>query len=39
MNPALPVRYRVWAGTRGALRAEWAKQLTVPGPAWLLAAA
>jgi ABC-2 type transport system permease protein len=33
------VRYPVWTGGRDMLRAEWAKLLTVTGPAWLLAAA
>lgn len=37
MNAALPVRHAVWTGSREALRAEWTKQVTVPGPAWLLA--
>jgi ABC-2 type transport system permease protein len=32
------VRYPGWAGGRDALRAEWSKLLTAPGPAWLLAA-
>jgi ABC-2 type transport system permease protein len=38
MNAALPARYPIWTGSREALRAEWTKQLTVPGPTWLLAA-
>jgi ABC-2 type transport system permease protein len=38
MNAALSARYPVWTGSRDALRAEWSKLLTVPGPAWLLAA-
>lgn len=36
-TPAL--RYSAWADGRDTLRAEWAKLLTVPTPAWLLAAA
>jgi len=35
---ATATRYRVWAGGRDALRAEWTKLSTVSGPAWLLAA-
>src|SRR5262245_47604772 len=38
MNHALAPRYPSWTGSRDALRAEWTKLLTVPGPAWLLAA-
>jgi ABC-2 type transport system permease protein len=38
MNRAAAVRYPNWAGGRDALRAEWTKLLTVPGPAWLLTA-
>jgi len=38
MNHAPAVRYPGWTGGRDALRAEWTKLLTVPGPAWLLAA-
>jgi len=35
---ARPARYPGWTGGRDALRAEWSKLLTVPGPAWLVAA-
>jgi len=38
MNHAPAVRYPGWLDGRDALRAEWAKLLTVPGPAWLLTA-
>jgi len=38
MNDAPAVRYPGWTGGRDALRAEWSKLLTMPGPAWLLAA-
>jgi ABC-2 type transport system permease protein len=38
MNPAPAVRYPIWTGGRNAVRAEWTKLLTVPGPVWLLAA-
>lgn len=38
MNAAPALRYPSWTGGRDALRAEWTKLLTVPGPAWLLAA-
>jgi ABC-2 type transport system permease protein len=38
MNNTPAVGYPIWAGGRDALRAEWTKLLTVPGPAWLLAA-
>jgi ABC-2 type transport system permease protein len=38
MNLAPAVRHPNWTGSRDALRAEWSKLLTVPGPAWLLAA-
>jgi ABC-2 type transport system permease protein len=38
VNHAPAVRYSTWTGGRNALRAEWTKLLTVPGPAWLLAA-
>jgi len=35
---ATHVRYPIWAGSRGVLRAEFTKLSTVSGPAWLLAA-
>jgi ABC-2 type transport system permease protein len=38
MTHAPAVRYPGWTGSRNALRAEWTKLITVPGPAWLLAA-
>ncbi|MGB6456507.1 MAG: ABC transporter permease [Streptosporangiaceae bacterium] len=38
MSLAAAPRYPVWTGWRDTLRAEWSKLLTVPGPAWLLAA-
>jgi ABC-2 type transport system permease protein len=38
VSHAPAVRYPAWTGGRDALRAEWSKLLTVPGPAWLLAA-
>ncbi|MGH3301334.1 MAG: ABC transporter permease [Streptosporangiaceae bacterium] len=38
MNHAAAVRYPNWTRSRDALRAEWSKLLSVPGPAWLLAA-
>lgn len=38
MNGAPALRYPIWTSSRDALRAEWAKLLTVPGPGWLLAA-
>jgi ABC-2 type transport system permease protein len=38
MNDAPALRYPRWTGGRDALRAEWTKLLTVPDPAWLLAA-
>jgi ABC-2 type transport system permease protein len=38
MSQAVALRYPVWTGWRDTLRAEWTKLITVPGPAWLLAA-
>jgi ABC-2 type transport system permease protein len=38
MSQAAALRYPIWTGWREALRAEWTKLITVPGPAWLLAA-
>jgi ABC-2 type transport system permease protein len=38
MNHSAALRNQGWTGSRNALRAEWSKLLTVPGPAWLLAA-
>jgi ABC-2 type transport system permease protein len=38
MNHTQALRYPAWTGGRNALRAEWTKLLTVPGPAWLVAA-
>jgi ABC-2 type transport system permease protein len=38
VNHAPAVRYPPWTGGMDALRAEWSKLRTVPGPAWLLAA-
>jgi ABC-2 type transport system permease protein len=38
MSHVAPLRFPGWTGGRDALRAEWAKLLTVPGPGWLVAA-
>ena len=38
MSQAAALRNLVWTGWRDTLRAESSKLLTVPGPAWLLAA-
>jgi ABC-2 type transport system permease protein len=38
MNHAPALQYPVWTRGKDALRAEWSKLLTVPGPSWLLAA-
>jgi ABC-2 type transport system permease protein len=38
VNAAPALRYPIRTGARDALRAEWTKLATVPGPAWLLAA-
>ncbi len=38
MNAAPAARYPIWTGGRDALRAEWTKLCTVPGPGWLLGA-
>lgn len=38
MNGTPAVRYPIWTGGRNALKAEWTKLLTVPGPAWLVTA-
>lgn len=38
MSQLAALRDPVWTGWRETLRAEWTKLITVPGPAWLLAA-